>query len=215
MILKRLKINTNLGEPTNTYILADEESKECMVVDPAGESEKIIDIINILEVKLKYIYLTHCHGDHIGAVNEVKKSQGGKILIHRIESENLNNPEVNLVWYIGMKQIELEADSRLDDGDLIHVGNIELKVLHTPGHTNGSSCLYCEKEKFLISGDTIFRGTWGRTDLPTGSLVDIMNSITNKIINLPGGTIIYPGHGKSTLIKEELPIYTELKPRQE
>ena len=215
MILKRLKINTNLGDPTNCYILADEESKECMIVDPAGEPEKIIEMINILKVKLKYIYLTHCHGDHIGAVNEVKNALGGKVLIHRIESKNLNNPEVNLSWYIGMNQIELEADSRVDDGDLIHIGNIELKVLHTPGHTNGSSCLYCEKETLLFSGDTIFRGTWGRTDLPTGNLEDIMNSITTKIINLPEKTIIYPGHGKSTLIKEEKPIYIELKPRQD
>ena len=215
MILKRLKINTNLGDPTNCYILADEESKECMIVDPAGEPERIIEMINILKVKLKYIYLTHCHGDHIGAVNEVKNALGGKVLIHRIESENLNNPEVNLSWYIGMNSIELEADSRVDDGDLIHIGNVEFKVLHTPGHTNGSSCLYCEKETFLFSGDTIFRGTWGRTDLPTGNLEEIINSITTKIINLPEKTIIYPGHGKSTLIQEEKPIYTELKPRHD
>ena len=215
MILKRLKINTNLGDPTNCYILADEISKECIVVDPAGEAEKIIYMIKILNVKLKYIYLTHCHGDHIGAVNEVKKSLGGKILIHRIESENLNNPETNLSWYIGMNPIKLEADSRVDDGDLIHIGDIELKVLHTPGHTNGSSCLYCEKEKLVFTGDTIFRGTWGRTDLPTGRLEDIMNSITNKLMSLPEKTICYPGHGKSTLIKEEKPIYTELKPRHD
>ena len=83
-------------------------------------------------------------------------------------------------------------DSRIDDNDLIHLGELEFQVIHTPGHTNGGTCLYCEKEKMLFSGDTIFRGTWGRTDLPTGSLVDIMNSITNKLLILPDDTICYP-----------------------
>ena len=142
-----------------------------------------------------------------------KKEFGGKILIHRIESENLNNPGVTLSPYIGMEPIELEADSRIDDGDLIHLGNLEFRVIHTPGHTKGGTCLYCEKEGFLISGDTLFRGTWGRTDLPTGGLEDIMNSITKKLLVLPLKTIVYPGHGKSTMIREERPIYLELKPR--
>ena len=115
--------------------------------------------------------------------------------------------------YIGDNPIILEADSRIDDQDLIHVGNIEFKVIYTPGHTIGSTSLYCEKEKLLFSGDTLFRGAWGRTDLPTSSFMDIISSITNKLIVLPYDTIVYPGHGKSTMIKEEKPIYLELKPR--
>ena len=213
MILKRLQINTTLSQPTNCYIIADESSKEAIVIDPAGEPEKIIEMINILQVKVKYIYLTHCHGDHIGGVNRIKRVLGGKILIHRLESEHLNNTEVNLLDYIGINVIELEADSIVDDDDLIHIGDLELKVLHTPGHTNGSSCLYCESEKLVFSGDTLFRGTWGRTDLPTGSMEEIMDSINNKLINLPEETIVYPGHGKTTMIREEKPIYLELKPR--
>ena len=96
---------------------------------------------------------------------------------------------------------------------MIHVGNLEFKVIYTPGHTEGSTSLYCEEEKLLFSGDTLFRGTWGRTDLPTSNFVDIMESITRKLIILPENTIVYPGHGKSTMIKEEKPIYLDLKPR--
>ena len=213
MILKKLKIKTWVGDPTNCYVIFDENSKEIMVIDPAGESQRVVDMINILEGKLKYIYLTHCHGDHIAGVNELKRRCGGKILIHRIDSEGLNNVDINLSEYIGLPDIELEADSRVDDNDLIHLGDLEFRVIHTPGHTVGSTSLYCEKEKCLFSGDTIFAGTWGRTDLPTSSREDIMNSIVNKILVLPNDTFIYPGHGKATMLKDEKPIYLELKPK--
>lgn len=213
MILKELKIDTWVGDPTNCYILLEEESKEIIVIDPAGDVYKIEEMINILGGKLKYIYLTHCHGDHILGVTELKNKCGGKILIHRLDAEGLNNANINLTPYIKEEEIELEADSRVDDNDLIHIGNLEFKVIHTPGHTKGSTCLYCEKEKCLFSGDTLFRGTWGRTDVPTGSIEDIMNSITNKLMKLPDDTICYPGHGLSTKIGDEKPIYLELKPK--
>ncbi len=214
MILKALKVNTALNEPTNCYIVEDEEAKEAMVIDPGGEPEKIIEMLDTLGIdKLKYIYLTHCHGDHFGGILELKAKKGGKVLIHRDDSEGLYNKAISLTYYIGMDDIELEADSRVDDGDLIHVGNIEFRVIHTPGHTKGGSCLYCEKEDLLFSGDTLFRGTWGRTDLPTGNFEQIINSITNKLTVLPDNTIVYPGHGRITTIREEDPIYLELKPR--
>ena len=136
-------------------------------------------------------------------------------MIHRNEAENLYDDNINLSSYIGSDEIKLEADSRVDDNDLIHIGKLEFRVIFTPGHTEGSSSLYCEKEKMLFSGDTLFRGTWGRTDLPTSCLEDIMDSITNKLIILPDDTIVYPGHGKSTMIKEEKPIYLDLKPRSD
>ena len=215
MILKRLKLNTGIIYQTNCYIIQDEETKETMVIDPGGEPEKVIEMLKILNAKLKYIYLTHCHADHIGGVRLIHQNMGGKILIHRFDAESLHNDNVNLATYIGIDEIILEADSRIDDDDLIHVGNIELKVFHTPGHTMGSTSLYCEKEKLLFSGDTLFRGTWGRTDLPTSSFENIIESITKKIMVLPEETIVYPGHGKSTIIKEERPIYLDLKPRLE
>lgn len=215
MILKRLKVETSLGEHTNCYIVEDEGTKEAMVIDPGGEFDKIVQMLDVLEANLKYIYLTHCHGDHIGAVTELKNRKGGKILIHRDEADGLNDESINLSSCIDMGDIELEPDSRVDDGDLIHIGELEFKVIHTPGHTKGGSALYCEKEGLLFSGDTLFRGTWGRTDLPTSSFEAIINSITKKLLVLPDETIVYPGHGKSTVIKEEKPIYLELRPRDD
>ena len=212
MILKRIKVHTPYDIYTNVYIIQDEVTKETMVVDPGGEVDKIIQMLDILDADLKYIYLTHCHGDHIGGVSELQRKKGGKILIHRFDADGLTNPGISLTNYLGI-DASFQPDSRLNDGDLLHLGDLELKVIHTPGHTKGGTSLYCEKEGFLVSGDTLFRGTWGRTDLPTGSLEDIMDSITKKLLVLPGKTIVYPGHGKSTMISEEKTIYLELKPR--
>ena len=215
MILKELKINTWIGDRTNCYVIFDEKSTEMMCIDPAGDVDKIENLVNdVFHGKLKYIYLTHCHGDHIAGVNELRRCCGGKVLIHRIDSVGLNNVDVNLSEYIGLPEIELEADSRIDDNDLIHLGDLEFRVIHTPGHTAGSTSLYCEKERCLFSGDTIFAGTWGRTDLPTSSREAIMDSIVNKILVLPDDTLIYPGHGKATMLKDEKPIYLELKPKK-
>lgn len=213
MILKELKIVTPIGEPTNCYIVFDENSKEAMVIDPAGEIEKITEMLDILKANLKYIYITHCHGDHIGGVKRLQTEKNGRILIHRLDAPGLNDPTINLAEHIGVESTYIDVDSILDNEDLLHIGNIEFKVIHTPGHTCGGSSLYCEEEKMIFTGDTLFRGTWGRTDLPTSNFAEIMDSITNKLMQLPEETIIYPGHGKSSMIKEERPIYFELKPR--
>lgn len=214
MILKERKIQTFVGDPTNCYIILDEQSKEIMCIDPAGDAIELSYMIkDVLKGNLKYIYLTHCHGDHIGGVAELKDRCGGKILIHRDDAQGLNDKIINLSGIIDIPEITLEADSRVDDGDSIHLGDLEFKVIHTPGHTKGSSSLYCAKEKCLFSGDTMFSGTWGRTDLPTSSREDIMNSITGKLLNLPEDTIVYPGHGKPTRIGDEKVIYLELRPK--
>ncbi len=213
MILKRLQVKTPQDLLTNSYVVCDEQSKEAMVIDPGGEPEKIAEALDILGANLKYIFITHCHADHIGGISKLKELKGGKILISRDDSEGLYNEEISLAYYINMQNPELEADSRVDDNDLIHVGDLEFKVISTPGHTKGGLSLYCEKERLVFSGDTMFSGTWGRTDLPTGDFTELMNSITDKLMTLPDETIVYPGHGKTTMISDERNIYLELRPK--
>lgn len=196
MILKRLKVNAGGMMGINCYIIQDEETKETMVIDPGGSFDKIAEMLNVIEAKVKYILLTHCHADHMGAAKELKEKFGGTVLIHRFDEEGLKNSDINLSTHIGLGNICFEDDSRLNDGDILHVGNLEFKVIHTPGHTIGSISVYLEQENLLFSGDTLFRGSWGRTDLPTSNFEQIINSITTKLMVLPEDTIVYPGHRK-------------------
>lgn len=212
MILKRIKVQMKFVGETNCYIIVDETQKKAMVIDPAGEVPKIIEILDTLGAELVYIYLTHCHADHINGVNELKKEKGGKVLIHRNGRENLENRVPVLAEYIGLPPIYVKEDSIVDDDDILHVGDLEFRVIYTPGHTDDGTSLYCEKEEMLFSGDTLFKGAWGRVDLPTSDFDSIMNSIINKLLILPENTIVYPGHGKPTRIGDEKPIYLEAKP---
>lgn len=212
MILKRIKVQMKFVGETNCYIIVDETQKKAMVIDPAGEVPKIIEILDTLGAELVYIYLTHCHADHINGVNELKKEKGGKVLIHRKGRENLENRVPVLAEYIGLPPIYVKEDSIVDDDDILHVGDLEFRVIYTPGHTDDGTSLYCEKEEMLFSGDTLFKGAWGRVDLPTSDFDAIMNSIINKLLILPENTIVYPGHGKPTRIGDEKPIYLEAKP---
>lgn len=215
MILKKIKVRTpqeNLL--TNTYVVCDEKTKETMVIDPGGEIDKIVEILDILKSNLKYIILTHCHSDHTNGLKLLKEKKGGKILISRYDAEGLYNPNLNLCEVINANNIEIEADSRLDDEDLIHLGDLEFKIILTPGHTKGGICIYSEKERLIFTGDTLFSGSWGRTDLPSGNFEEIMDSINNKLMNLPDETIVYPGHGKTTMIQDEKDIYINLKEKE-
>ena len=196
MILKRVKVNAGAIMGINCYIIQDEKTKETMIIDPGNVPENLIEVLDAMQVKMKYILLTHCHGDHIGGVSKIKEKYGGKVLVHTKDAVGLKDVNINLSTHIGLEPIILQEDARLNDGDLLHVGNLEFQVIHTPGHTCGSISLYCEQEKVLFSGDTLFRGSWGRIDLPTSSFEDIISSITNKLIKLPTDTIVYPGHRK-------------------
>ena len=212
MILKRIKVQMKFVGETNCYIIVDETQKKAMVIDPAGAVPKIIEILDTLGAELVYIYLTHCDADHINGVNELKKEKGGKVLIHRKGRENLENRVPVLAEYIGLPPIYVKEDSIVDDDDILHVGDLEFRVIYTPGHTDDGTALYCEKEEMLFSGDTLFKGAWGRVDLPTSDFDAIMNSIIKKLLILPENTIVYPGHGKPTRIGDEKPIYLEAKP---
>ena len=117
MILKELKIKAWIGDATNCYIIQDEKSKETMVIDPAGDVDKIVEMLDILQAQLKYIYLTHCHGDHIGGVNELKQRYGGKVVTQRYDAENLLDSNKNLSYYVTAQEIIIEADARVDDND--------------------------------------------------------------------------------------------------
>ena len=202
MILKQIEVKSSLiDEFTNCYIVQDENTKEAMCIDPGGDFEKIQNMLNIMEAKLKYIYLTHSHFDHIEMANVLKEKCGGEILISRKGAENVNNSEINLANLINTN-IKIDVDARVDDKDILHVGNIEFKVMYTPGHTNDGTCLYCENEKLVFTGDTLMYMGYGRFDFPTGNQKELKKSI-KKLFLLPDDTFVYPGHGLATTIKDE------------
>ena len=202
MILKQIEVKSSLiDDYTNCYIMQDEETKEAICIDPGGEINKIEEMLKILNAKLKYIYLTHSHLDHIEKAQELKEKYGGEILISRLGEENINNSEINLSSMIG-KDIYTNVDARVDDKDILHVGNIVLEVISTPGHTNDGTSLYCKEEKIVFTGDTLMYMGYGRTDFPTGSIKELKKSL-KRLFTLPDDTFVYPGHGIATTIGDE------------
>jgi len=135
MILKRIKVNAGAIMGVNCYIVQDEATKETIIIDPGNTPQSLIELLDAMQIKLKYIVLTHCHGDHINGVQKIKEKYGGMILIHTKDSEGLKNTDINLSTHIGLEPIQLQEDSRVNDGDLIHIGNLEFQIIHTPGHT--------------------------------------------------------------------------------
>ena len=182
----------------NCYIIGDKS--EAIIIDPGSDAEKIIKILEDNEIKAKYVLLTHCHFDHILAVEKVLKETGVKLVACQLEKENLLSSDINYTSKYSRKPVELSADIYLKQGDTIKSGKYEFTVLETPGHTSGSMCLYCEKEKVLLSGDTLFYTSVGRCDLATGNEKELIKSIKEKLFTLPDDTIVLPGHGENTTI---------------
>lgn len=188
----------------NCYIVySEDEIKEAVIIDPGGDYESIIKEVKNNELSVKWIVLTHGHGDHIGAVNAIKKYFNVPIMIHKDDKEMVKDSALNLSVNMSMGGISFEPDQLLSDGDKIDFGDSHLTVIHTPGHTKGGICLY--SPGVLITGDTLFEGSIGRTDLFGGNYDSLMRGIKNKLLQLPEDTVIYPGHGgQSTLKKEKI-----------
>lgn len=186
---------------TNCYVLSDEETKNAIIIDAPDEAEKIISYINESRLSVKAIVLTHGHFDHILALREIKFLTNAPIYAHVNSKRFLHDGTDNLCHYVGIEWTPIDIDITLNDGDSVAVGEISLNVLHTPGHT--SDCISLYGNDVLFSGDTLFAGSIGRTDHPTGSMEQEINSIKQKLLCLPDSTPVYPGHGQSTTIGKE------------
>ena len=188
---------------TNCYVVSNEETSECFLVDPGAYSDKVIAYIREHELKPQAILLTHGHFDHIMAVDDIRRAFHCKVYVHMDEAELLRDPSMNLSGTMGTEQFSMEADELLRDGQSLKLLDCEWKVMATPGHTKGSVCYYLDSEEVLFSGDTLFAESLGRTDLPTGSVQQIVRSIAERLFELPEDTMVYPGHGEPTTIGHE------------
>lgn len=187
---------------TNCYFVCNEETMETVIIDPA---DNVLGITGRIEEKgyiPKAVFLTHGHFDHILAAKEICKKYGIKCYGYRDEAEVAESPGLNLSTSF-MGPFSLEFDETFEDGEKIQMAGMEFKVIHTPGHTKGSCCYYLEAENILISGDTLFNESVGRTDFPTGSASILLKSIKEKLFVLPDETVVYPGHGDATTIGYE------------
>ena len=198
MIIERLELG---AFASNCYLVADESTLDGVIIDPGDGGDRILKRVKALELRVKYILLTHGHPDHIGAVREVKEATGAELAIHPEDALYLrgkSGPEGMFPQSAGPPP---EVDRMLQDGDTISVSGLHLQVIHTPGHTPGGICLLTDG--VLFSGDTLFNGGIGRSDFPGGSGPQLLNSIHTRLLVLPDETTVYPGHGPETTIAAE------------
>ncbi|HPU63310.1 MAG TPA: MBL fold metallo-hydrolase [Mobilitalea sp.] len=187
---------------TNCYIVRARDSKEAVVIDPADRAEKIYSYLNENDLVCKRILLTHGHFDHITAAEKLKEFTGADIYACEEEAALLNDPKLNASAHFG-SEISLEPDFFLKDKEEFEAAGLTWQVIYTPGHTEGGACYYLKEESTLFSGDTLFYESIGRTDLPTGNLQRLTESIRNRLFDFPDETEVYPGHGRPTTIGHE------------
>jgi len=187
----------------NCSVIGDEVSREAIVIDPGDDVDDVLALVRKHGLSVKQIVITHAHIDHVGGAMKLKAATGAPILLNQNDQALLKMLDVQAAW-IGMAPPEkVEIDSNLGQADTVKAGSLAASVLHTPGHTEGSICLYFAPEKMLIAGDTLFAGSIGRTDLPGGSFDKIIRSIHEKVLELPDETVVIPGHGPLTTVGEE------------
>jgi glyoxylase-like metal-dependent hydrolase (beta-lactamase superfamily II) len=184
----------------NCYILECEETRAAMVIDPGSEAAKILSVIGEHNLQLKLIVNTHAHVDHIAANSDLKEKTSTPLCIHTADADILVDPQKNLSFFIGTPVSSPVPDRLLEDGDILEVGTLSLKVIHTPGHSPGSICLL--GNKCIFTGDLLFAGGIGRYDFPGSSYTTLMDSL-RKVMALDDDLIVYPGHGPTTTVGNE------------
>ncbi len=192
---------------TNCYIIyrekgTDEKPGKCVIVDPADNAPFIIKKCREMCLRPEAILLTHGHFDHILAAEDIRRTFHAPVCAGEKEAALLAEPSMNLTGMTG-ESMALEPDRLLRDGETLHLADADWRVIFTPGHTEGSVCYYDEADAVLISGDTLFCESVGRTDLPTGSQEKLFVSVSEKLFALPDNTEVYPGHGEGTTIGHE------------
>ena len=188
---------------TNCYIVYSEETKNAVIIDPAADSRRIMEEISGLGVVPEAVLLTHGHFDHMLAAESLKNGYQIPICVHKADAELVKNPDLNCSEQFLHMAYAISANEELEDGQELRFLDGAFTVLSTPGHTEGSCCYYSKEDNILFSGDTLFQGSVGRTDLPTGSAAKLVNSIREKLFVLPEDTLVLSGHGDQTTIGEE------------
>ena len=203
MSIKINKIVLGLAQ-TNCYFVHRDEAneKEVLVFDPADRGAYIFEKLDEKGLKVAGIFLTHGHFDHILGANQLRELSGAKIYAYSAEKEVSEDANKNFSLEVGTP-CTVKADDYLNDGDEVTLAGITLRVIATPGHTIGSTCYYLPVDGILMSGDTLFQESVGRTDLPTGNMNTLLHSIREKLFTLPDQTKVYPGHGEPTSIERE------------
>ncbi len=197
MIIKKLVVGPL---ENNCFIIADEKSKECFVVDPGDEPDRILDLIRENNFIVRYIVCTHAHFDHVAAVPDIKEETKAKIILHK-EDLDIYRSTKNQAALWGYEVDPLpEPDIFVSEGDILEVGDLKFEVFHTPGHSQGSICLY--GKGIVITGDTLFAGSVGRTDLHGGDINKLKKSF-KRLISLPDEVKVLTGHGPESTIKKE------------
>ena len=187
---------------TNCYFLYREDTKECLIIDPGYEADKIEAYVQKKQLHVAGILLTHGHFDHITAADEVRKKFQTKIYASGKEKELMADPRMNVSVMMG-ESVSLKADVWLEDGQELEMLGETMRCILTPGHTGGGMCFYFPKACMLFAGDTLFQESVGRTDFPTGSSRELIRSVREKLLVLPEAVRVYPGHGLMTTIRDE------------